>query len=1033
MSVRRLLQVAAAAVLALAVCATTRAAIPVDVVKTDLRPLIRNAASSPVQFAVDVPYKVSPDSVGSWSTAGGVSTWQYAVSVPTAVSLSFHATPVHLPDGALLTVRSSATTVSYRASDVARNQIWSRIQPGDTIQFTLTVAATDRPSVVLQIISLQAGYRGLAAGVPDNPYYRQLHEHGQTGNASCVQNYACYAGQANHPLGQAAVGLVIGDEFQCTGTLINDVPNDNTPYILTARHCETGTLGGGNPSAAANVTVYWDAMTPCGQTLGTLYDPGIKTQSGATTIVEQQDAWLIQLDANPVVGDAQFAGFDATGGAIVGGYTVHHALGYDKQFTEWFGQAFAVQASDVLGSTYVSDFWEVVNLLGNVGPGASGSGLFDQNNHLVGSLTLGRTTDDPSGYGICPVSPPSAPNGTNGVADFTSFAAVWSSTADPSSSTGSTTLQSVLDPAGSTPVVSSMAAAPITFAASTASVETGQSAELTWTVPNATQCSASGGLPGDGWTGTLPASGSQSISEGVGGVVAYKITCPLSTIGSVSASVSIAWDGSVPFVQVYADRPDVWTTRPADITWTSNVSPCSVSGGDLSLTGQPSSGAVTPTQSTTGDVTYTVSCGSASTAASGSATVSYITPSLVLQANATDRIVGEQLGLLWLTWADTCTPSGGAPNDGWDTSEFGPTTMSFYPRVSTAGTYTYTLTCTSGPISVTQSVIVTFENNAPYVTASVSPTSVVYSASPADYITVNWTTNLATCNVSSTPPLGETVGPTSPIVGFSVDGPVIIAPQAPGTYTVSVSCGAPGEPTITSTPMTVTVQHPAAPTATISVSPTTSVSLPAQFTVTWSSTNASGCTASGDVEGSGGVWSGALAASGSEPVSVNQPGQYTIAVTCQSIDATQGTATAQTTFAVVGPTESLSASPTQVTVGESFSLTWTSSNATACSAGGGGADGSPWSGSLALAGSATQTATTVGTFIYAVTCSNNGIGASQSQVQITVAAATTTGGGGSSGGGGHSGGGGGAIGLIDLCWLMTLCAGRYWRLKHHTS
>jgi hypothetical protein len=54
--------------------------------------------------------------------------------------------------------------------------------------------------------------------------------------------------------------------------LVNDVPGDNTPYILTARHCETGQLGGGNPGAASTVTVHWDATSTCGATLGSLYD-----------------------------------------------------------------------------------------------------------------------------------------------------------------------------------------------------------------------------------------------------------------------------------------------------------------------------------------------------------------------------------------------------------------------------------------------------------------------------------------------------------------------------------------------------------------------------------------------------------------------------------------------------------------------------------------------------------------------------------------------------------------------------------------
>src|SRR6185312_5953039 len=232
----------------------------------------------------------------------------------------------------------------------------------------------------------------------------------------------------------------------------------------TGRHCETGQLGGGNPGAASTVTVYWDATAACGASLGSLYDPGIPLQSGAQTVIEQQDAWLIELDDNPVVSDAQFAGLDASGAAVQGGYTVHHAEGFDKQFTAWFGHAAAVQESDVLGS-----------------------GLFDQNNHLVGILTLGRTTTDPSGYGSCPIAPPPSPNGANGIADFTSLAAVWSSTADTTSTTGPRTIKSILDPANTgTLIVPSMPAAPISLSAAPTALETGQASQLTWSVPNAT-------------------------------------------------------------------------------------------------------------------------------------------------------------------------------------------------------------------------------------------------------------------------------------------------------------------------------------------------------------------------------------------------------------------------------------------------------------------------------------------------------------------------------------------------------------------
>jgi hypothetical protein len=969
---------------------------------------------------------------GVWSSTNGVTTWSYAVSVPTAVSLSFHAFPAHLPQGAMLSVRSGSTTVVYRPADIKRGGLWSRIQPGDTLEFKLSLPTAERSALALQIISLQAGYRSLGADVPDHPYYRQLkrietarvQSPASGGNASCVQNYMCSMTSANTPAGQGTAALVISNAWQCTGTLINDVPEDNTPYLLTARHCENGTPGANEPGQAADVTVYWDAVTPCGQMLGSIYDPSVATQTGASTVVEQQDAWLIELDDSPIVSDAQFAGFDASGNTITGGYTIHHALGNSKQFTTWYGQALSVQQSGVLGVQYLSDFWEVVNQLGTIGPGASGSSLIDQKDHLVGSLTLGRTTADPSGYESCPVNPLIAPNGSNGSADFTALAAVWNSTADTTSGTGAITLKSVLDPNNTgTLVVPSMPVAPISFTSSNPTPQAGQTLQLTWNAPNATECTASGGIAGDGWSGTLAASGSQSVSETAAISVMYQITCALSGGRHVSRHLTVFWYGSVPFVDVYIARSYVWVTRPAIVTWSSNVSPCSISGGSVSLSNQPSSGSFTTTQSTTGDVTYQVTCGSGTAAASGSTAVSYITPSLTLQANATDRILGEVLGLQWLTWADSCAPSGGAPNDGWATNSFGIGTASFYPRVATLGSYTYTLTCSSGPLSVTRSVQVTVENNAAYVTASLSPSSTTYTASPADYVTVNWTTNLSQCGVNSTPVLGNWVGPTQVFPaesGFQIDGPAILAPNAPGTYTLSVTCSAVGGPTVTSAPMTVTIRHSPPPTASISVTPST-LTVGRQFTVNWSSTYTSDCTATGNVGGSGALWLYSVGVSGSSLESTNEPGQFTIGITCSSIDSTQGSANAQTTVTInepVQPTISATATASQLTVGQSFTLSWSATNATACTASGGGANGTNWSGTIATSGSLTQTATTAGTFTYTVTCSDGNL--SSSGQQTVIVSAATESGGGSNGSGGKGGGGGLTLGEIAALAALVL-------------
>ena len=985
---------------------------PREVVHTDLAPLIDEAAKSREQFAVSIPHRLTADKQGAWTTAAGVAVWRYSIEIPTAVSISFHAAKAALPANAVLSVRAGTTSYTYRPRDLHRGELWSRIARGDALELTLRVPVAARSQVKFEIDSFQAGYRGLGGGVANHPHYDQIMRESvvAANSSSCVQNYACDVTASNKPSAQATVGLVIADLYQCTGSLINNIAGDNTPYVLTARHCETGTFGGGNPGAATQVIVYWDAMSPCSQALGSLYDPGIATQSGASTIVEQQDAWLIKLDENPVVADAYLAGFDASGGAVAAGYTIQHSQGYDKQLTDWFGQAYALQMSGVLGVTYLSNFWEVVNQLGNIGPGSSGSALFDQNNRLVGSLSLGRTSTDPSGYGNCPQPTPPAPNGSNGEADFTSFAAVWNSTADTTSNTGTTTLKRVLDPAGTgSLVVNSVAAVYLSFTPSATSAAVSNSVLLTWNAPGATSCTAAGGLAGDGWSGSFAAAASRQVSETTEAEVTYVLTCQFSAGRSASAQTSVVWGSPSPqlsFTTTYA----VWTTRPATLTWSSNESPCAISGGALGLSNLPASGSVTTTQSTPGNISYSITCGTAAASVTTSGTVQYVTPSMQFTANGTDRLLGQPLNLQWQSDADNCTPSGGAPNDGWATTQFAfpGTGASFSPNVTTLGTYTYTLTCTSGPMSLQQQLVVTIENGPPFVTASVDRTSVSFTETTSDYVHLSWNSNLSICYPSMTPLAGvEFIGGSDP---QSVDTG---EPLIPGVYQVIVTCGPINSSAlVNSAPITLTVLPPAPPTATLSIAPN-SVVAGQSFVLTWTSTDTMNCNGSGTLPTDLG-WDPEFP-SGSFSAVTQMPGTYTFKISCDSIDAAQAPGQASASLKVTPtppPTVKVSADPAAPKMGSAFTLTWSSTYASSCSASGGGAGGAnDFAGQLETSGSTTIMTEDTGTFTYTVTCTSK---AGSGHASVAVKVATPTSGG---------SGGGGAIGVLEVLALgMLICA-----------
>lgn len=1030
-----------------------RAAAPVETIPADLPALIRAAAANPNQFAVSVAHQVSLQDSGSWSSNGTRDTWNYAARISGAVSMSFHAPRVHLPPGAILTIRSSATTTTYRAADIgARGDFWSRVQPGDTLEFELVVPTTSRTEALLQIVSFQAGYRGLSREVPHHPIYQRVRAMAAGDpDTQCVENYACHVTPGNSPVAQATVALLIGNVSLCTGTLLNNIAQDQTPYVLTARHCQNGAYGGGAPGAASSVTVYWNAITDCGTVLGSVfYAPGRRTQTGATTVFEQQDAWLIQLDAGPVVEDAHFAGFDASGGPFSGGYTIHHALSYTRQITRWAGMPYVNTEYGVLGTSFTSNLLETVNALGTSGPGASGAGLVTDDHRVVGVLALGRTGNSQSGYGSCPLPVPPEPDANTSTTMFISLAAIWDSVADTTSSTGSRTLRSLLDPDNTGAMsVGSMQATRMQFTASTHLARWDDVVTLTWHADNATQCTALGGSNEDGWSGTLPSSGSRTVTQSSTGTFTYRIRCALPGGGSVSSTLVLSWSPPNAQPRFVLPRFSHWTTQPLTLQWESVLGPCSLNGGSVSESNLPASGSVVTTSDTPADFTYVLTCGAPGFTSTTQHTVSFVTPTLDFAVNSTRRRIGEPLHLAWYSLADSCAPTGGGPDDNWARTPFpGGGGIHRINSVQSTGTFTYGLNCMSGPISVTKRITVVVEDAPPRVSLMADPASVTLAYSPADYIRLHYSSNVGPCSWSSSgvaprPELGPILPPNLSSLSYE-EGVRVIPPAEPGVLRVSVTCGRSAE-LLASASTEVTVLPPPPPTVTISSS-ATEVALGTPFTISWSSSNTRHCTASGGAPENATLWPGSVGVSGTyeaRPLNnVAVDAVYTIS--CASIDPGQAPATASVTVAIGTPGVSLFSSVNPVNLGGSFSLSWNHANASECRASGGGANGEAWNSAVATSGSAVHTASVLGQHTYALECLINGVWR-RGEVVMTVREAPVppppppppppapppapppsggggNGGGGNAGGGSSSGGGGGVSGAWEILMLLAMAA-----------
>ncbi len=186
------------------------------------------------------------------------------------------------------------------------------------------------------------------------------------------------------------------------------------------------------------------------------------------------------------------------------------------------------------------------------------------------------------------------------------------------------------------------------------------------------------------------------------------------------------------------------------------------------------------------------------------------------------------------------------------------------------------------------------------------------------------------------------------------------------------ACGGGGTPAVGGSAVL-----PTSAIVSISASPTAAIGGQV-LTLTWSASNtgAANCSASG-------AWSGTVATSGTQ--SVTAPAA---SATANTVSYTLSCGGVSNSAAVVinaaptpAPVVSIGFAPANVSAGQSTTLTWSSTGATACVASG------AWQGTQALAGKLALAPSGAGSFDYTLTCSGPGGDASAS-AKLAVSAAT---------------------------------------------
>lgn len=184
---------------------------------------------------------------------------------------------------------------------------------------------------------------------------------------------------------------------------------------------------------------------------------------------------------------------------------------------------------------------------------------------------------------------------------------------------------------------------------------------------------------------------------------------------------------------------------------------------------------------------------------------------------------------------------------------------------------------------------------------------------------------------------------------------------------------------VTSENSVVEINFATAPTVALTTS-ASSVYLGNSTTLNWwSSSNTTACTASG-------AWSGSEGATGTLNVQPSAIGTstYTLSCTGPGGSSSQSVAVAVTAPPPVPAVTTFSATPSAITLGQSTTLSWTTANASSCTASG------SWGGGEVTDGSYIATPATTGVQTYNLTCNGAGGASPTASTAVTVNAAAST-------------------------------------------
>lgn len=351
--------------------------------KVDIKLTENDSKRAAYQFGTEIPINYTLNNSGQWQELdNGGRIWALSLYSENAKGITIIYDDFFLPSGAELNLYSKEKDHHLGAFTHQNNKENQQMatQPiiGDTIILELYEPKKARG---LSRLSLEK-----AIHINKDSFLTKTSSNFENSNSGyCNIDVSCEQGDNWTAEIKSTAMFQIGTGF-CSGTIINNSANNQAQYFLTAQHCVVGKTN----NLGSTIFYYNWQRDSCDSDSIPEYDSTVGAE--LIFIDEQSDVALLKITTSiPESYDVNFAGWDRTDTNHTNTTVLHHPKGDVKKIS--LDTDSPVTSNAIIFDGMVENsVWEVIWDEGTTESGSSGSGLYNQNYHLIGQLSGGSAS-----------------------------------------------------------------------------------------------------------------------------------------------------------------------------------------------------------------------------------------------------------------------------------------------------------------------------------------------------------------------------------------------------------------------------------------------------------------------------------------------------------------------------------------------------------------------------------------------------------------------------------------------------------------